>query len=123
MKKHLPLILLLAMAAPANAELSEEAKANEKAASLYAQMDMHTQAAYSVGIVIGMRTVFDLMGKEKPIAPPESEDVYALLNYCYVAGHCRHVSPGAIALSAYEKPSVAHKALLHMESDAVKNDK
>lgn len=105
-------------APPAHAELSEMAKRNEKTADAYAAMPLASQAAFATGMVVGMRTIFDLEKTGKQ--PPETEDVFAMLNYCYVAGNCRHVTPGVIAIAAYHKPSDAHSLLKELEKDMTK---
>ena len=102
----------------ANAELSEMAKRNEKTADAYAAMPLASQAAFATGMVVGMRTILDIEKTGKQ--PPETEDVFAMLNYCYVAGNCRHVTPGVIAIAAYQKPSDAHSLLKELERDMTK---
>ena len=109
----------VSMCAPsAHAELSEMAKRNEKTADAYAAMPLASQAAFATGMVVGMRTILDL--EKTGMQPPETEDVFAMLNYCYVAGNCRHVTPGVIAIAAYQKPSDAHKTLKDLEKDITK---
>lgn len=121
MKKLFAIAVMLLFATPAHAELTEEAKMNERTASLYNVMDDMARAAYVGGISAGMGAILDV---ERPgTQPPAVEDIRALLNYCYIAGHCRHVSPRTIALAAYAKPSEAHKALLQSENENTRGSK
>jgi len=121
MKKTTVAIAIAAVmicAPAAHAELSEMAKRNEKTADAYAAMPLASQAAFATGMVVGMRTILDM--EHKGQQPPETEDVFAMLNYCYVAGNCRHVTPGVIALASYHKPSDAHSLLKELEHDMTK---
>lgn len=111
-KNFVMLVLVLSLFPLRSAadELSPLAKATEDFAMNYAKSPEIAKIAFATGLCLGFQGGFELSGNTE-IRLPKASSVKVWLDYCYVQGHCRHVSPQAIAIASFGKTEHAIESL------------